>query len=102
MSGSIHKVWLARPTEAWYQLSVDQQQALLAELTELGARLGGKEILFCFSGWSSEQWTYFGVEEYPNIEAVQALADAHLKMGWYRYLESMTILGTRAPASSGG
>lgn len=99
MAGPIYKLFMFKPTEAWYQLSPQEQQAIIAETQGIQRDLGGKTIIECFSGWSSEQWQYFGVEEYPSIEAVQALTAAHLKIGLYRYTEAMTLLGTEAPTS---
>lgn len=102
MSGPVYKLWLAKPTEVWYQLSDDEQQAIFAELNQALARVGGKAIILCNSGWSSEQWPLFGVEEYPNIEAVQALSEAHQKLKWYRYVTSKTVLGTEYASAQSG
>ena len=43
---------------------------------------------------ASEQWPVFGVEEFPNIEAVQEYAEALKELNLARYVESMTVLGT--------
>jgi hypothetical protein len=37
--------------------------------------IGGKEMVACNSSWSNESWTMFGIEEFPDIEAVQRLAE---------------------------
>jgi len=36
----------------------------------------------------------FGVEEFPDIEAVQKLAEMHDELNWHRYVEVMSVLGT--------
>ena len=94
MAQSIYKVFLARPLEAWYQLSQEEQASLLAKVNEALEKAGGKTVVLCNSSWSSEQWQFFGVEEFPNIEAIQKQAALHNELNWLRYIESVTVLGT--------
>ncbi len=91
----IYKLWLMKNTEAWYQLSDEERQAIGRKLEQAIEQVGGKLVLGCYSGWASEQWQAFGVEEYPNIEAVQQLTALHHEMNWFRYIDSMTLLGTK-------
>jgi hypothetical protein len=49
----------------------------------------------CNSVWASEQTQFWGVEEFPDIEAVQKLAQLQAELNWYRYVDSKTILGTK-------
>ena len=37
-------------------------------------KVGGKRVLLCDSSWASEESPIFGVEESPDIEAVQQFA----------------------------
>jgi hypothetical protein len=94
MAQSIYKVFLTRPLEAWYQLSQEEQTSLLAKVNEALEAAGGKTVVLCNSSWSSEQWQFFGVEEFPNIEAIQKQAALHNELNWLRYMESVTVLGT--------
>src|SRR5690242_16762779 len=96
MAQPIYKVYMARPTEAWYQLSEEERGGLLRKLLEAFERVGGKEVVRCDSAWASEQWPFFGLEEYPDIAAEQAHSRFLQELGWHRYLEGMTLLGTRA------
>jgi hypothetical protein len=48
----------------------------------------------CDSSWSSEQWPVFGVEEFPNIEAVQQYAEVLKELNLARCVESMSVLET--------
>ena len=95
MTGPIYKVFLVKPKEAWYQLSQDERKKLGEKLMALTKPAGLKPTLQCWSGWSSEQWPYFGVEEYPNLEAVQKVSQIHQDIDWYRYMDSITVLGTK-------
>ena len=99
MAGPIYKLFLVKPKEAWYQLSEEERSSLRAKVREAGEKVGGKAVVMCASGWSNEQWMGFGVEKFPDIEAVQKLSALHDEIDWLRYVESFTILGTEWPAS---
>ena len=57
-------------------------------------------MITCDSTWSSEKWWFWGVEEYPSIEAVQEYAKVLVEIGWLRYIDSETLLGTAVPQNS--
>ena len=100
MAQPVYKLWRGRFTEAWYQLSADEQQSLMAKVEQTLAQAGGKELVICSSGWADEYWQVFGVEEFPSLEAAQHHHQALQTLNWYRYIESTTTLGTalEAPA----
>jgi hypothetical protein len=95
MSESVYKLWQARGTEAWYQLSKEEQQRLLTAVAEALEAVGGKQVVLCSSGWSNEEWPLFGLEEFPDLGAVQRHQQILLDLDWARYVESRTTLGTR-------
>jgi hypothetical protein len=84
----------ARWTEAWYQLSNEEQQQMLARVGGVLEQVGGKTTLMCNSAWANEEFLFFGVEEYPDIEAAQRHAALLADLNWYRYVESKSMLGT--------
>jgi hypothetical protein len=94
MAGPIYKFFRVRTTEAFYQLSRAERQALLDKIVEIGNQSGLKRLVFCDSSWSNEQWTAFGVEEFVDLEAVQKHTAALDAVDWLRYIESETMLGT--------
>ena len=94
MSESVYKSFQLRPTEAWYQLSKEEQR-LLTAVAEALEGVGGKQVVLCSSGWSNEQWPFFGLEEFPDLGAVQRHQQILLDLDWARYVESRTTLGTR-------
>jgi hypothetical protein len=101
MTKPIYQVWLMkRATEAYFQLSEAERDQYFAKLRQALEQVGGKVVIMCDSAWSSEQWQAFGVEEYPDIEAVQKLAAIHAEMQHFRFIESMTVLGTRSEHES--
>ena len=97
MSQKIYKHYQFKPKDAWYQLSEDEQRQLMGRIEEALEQVGGRSMLVCFSAWSNEQVEYWGVEEFPDLEAVQSLAQLHEEIDWYRYVDSKTLLGTALP-----
>ena len=94
MAQSIYKLWQGRMTEAWHQLSQQEQQRLLSQVMDALNTVGGRELVICDAAWSNERWPIFGVEEFPDLEAVQRHEQMLTDLNWLRYIESRTTLGT--------
>jgi len=94
MAQPIYKLWQGRFTEAWHQLPEEEQQRLLGAVEEALNAVGGKELVICDAAWSNERWPYFGVEEHPDLEAVQRHDRMLTDLNWLRYMESRSTLGT--------
>ena len=97
MAKPIYKVWFVKPNESWYELTTEEQNKLMAHNTESLKQVGAEIILFCNSAWSSEEWLFWGVEKYPDIEAAQMHADNLASVNWFKYGESKVYLGTEMP-----
>ncbi|GAI48969.1 unnamed protein product [marine sediment metagenome] len=95
MAQPVYKLFVGKPTEAWYQLSREERDSVTAKMMESLEKIGVKNVVFCDSSWSSEQWAFFGVEEYPDIEAVQKHAEDLTELNWLRYMKTMSVLGTK-------
>ena len=95
MAEPIYKIFLGRFLEAWYQLSEEEQKSFVAKLDEAFKKAGGKRQVICNSSWSSDQWSIAGIEEFPNIEAVQNYMAAVSELKLFRYVESTSVLGTK-------
>ena len=95
MAQPIYKVFMGRRSEAWFQLSKEEQDGFEAKLNEALEKVGAKRLIVCNSSWSSDQWAFAGVEEFPNIEAVQNYIAAINEFDWFRYVESTNVLGTK-------
>ena len=94
MAQPIYKLFQFRNTEAYYELSQDERNELLGKLDAALQKVGGKRIVICNCSWSSEEWPVFGVEQFPDIEAVQQYAQALAELNLPRYVVSTSILGT--------
>lgn len=82
-------------TEAWYQLSEEEQKTLWSKVEEVDKRAGVKQIIFCNSRWADEGLLDWGVLEYPNMEAYQQKVEELEKLNWWRYFSAKTVLGTK-------
>lgn len=84
MADPIYKFWIMKPTEVGYQMSEEEQSNHLAKIQEALQEVGGKTIITCTPTWSSEEWAACGVEEFPDIEAVQKHSHLLQKLGHFR------------------
>jgi hypothetical protein len=82
-----------RMTEAWYQLSKEEQDSLIAKVMAHREQVGVKSIVGC-RAWAAP-WDFFGVDEYADIETAQKLEDLDAELNWKRYWEGINLLGTR-------
>jgi hypothetical protein len=99
MSQPIYKLFMFRNTEAYYQASEEERNEFFGKLSAAFEKVGGKRLIACNSYWASDQWSIFGVEVFPNIEAVQEYAEAMNELNMPRYVESVSLLGTELPSS---
>lgn len=86
MARPIYKLFMGKPTEAWYQLPEEERTALMQKVQQALADGGGKSVVTCNAAWATEQCIFFGVEEYPSLEAVQQVTQAHFELDWVRYI----------------
>lgn len=94
MAQPIYKVWFVKYKEPWYRLTTEEQNKLIAQIAESLKQLGVENIVLCNSVWSSEEWLGWGVEKYPDLEAVQKHAENLYKLNWFEYVDSQMVLGT--------
>ncbi len=97
MSEPVYKVWFMKYKEPWYRLTGEEQNRLMAKNAESLQQVGGEVIMTRVSVWAAEEWLAWGVEKYPNLEAVQQHANNLFNMNWFLYIESSTSLGVEMP-----
>jgi hypothetical protein len=99
MAGPIYMFSTGRMTEAWHQLSKEEQESLWAKVRANAEAAGAKYIVLCDSRWSSE-WPFFLLTEYPDLESVQRNFALDRELNWFRYVEGDVILGTKREGAS--
>ena len=98
ISKPIYKVWVIKSNPAAAQamaaLSEEATKAMWAKHNAIYKETGSQIVLSCNSYWSNEAYPAFGVSAYPNIEANQKVMQTLTALGWQRYFDSFTVLGT--------
>ena len=94
MAGPIYRVFFVNYKDAWYKLSQEEQNKLNEQNAAFLKELGAELVILCISAWASEEWLGWGVEKYPDIEAVQKQTDHLISLNWFHYMETKTYLGT--------
>ena len=84
-----------RFTEAWYQLSEEGKNSLMARILAINEGSGAEFPVACDCSWSSGQWSLFGIVEISDIEALQQRSKLLNEADLLRYVERMTVLGAR-------
>ena len=67
---------------------------MLAKLGEADNELGAKQLVSANCEWSTPQYSFFGVWEYPSIEAVQKYFAVQHEVGGSEHWESTYVVGT--------
>jgi hypothetical protein len=94
VSGPIYKVWLGKFKDAFYELSEDEQNKLGEKVGQALVQAGGETVIMCNAAWGSENYQGWGVEKFPDIEAVQKHTELLIELNWYHYMDSTSYLGT--------
>ena len=68
---------------------------MLDKLDEINQQFGVERTIICDSGWSNDEWQFFGVDKYPNIEILQEVYKQLDGIQWSRYVVTKSILGTQ-------
>ena len=94
MAGPVYMLGLAKAKEAWYQLSEEERESFMAKVMAFREEDGVKSI---FRGQPTFPggWNRFGVEEYPDFEALHRHQEHMVEIGMSRYIESMNIPATK-------
>lgn len=84
-------------SEAWHQLSEEEQKSLWGKVQEVDRRAGANYLGGYSARWSSEEVEGFGIIEYPDIDKYQKKVEELEALNWWRYFRGKTILGTKDP-----
>ena len=86
---------LGRMKEPWYELSEEERNDRSAKFQQWRDEEGIRTIIACWSAWSTHQWEWFAVMEFPDIEVLQKHTERCAEVDWLRYMHVMTVLGTK-------
>lgn len=95
--GSVYHLFIVRGyREAFYQLSTPERDRFWEKIMENSKAAGARSLLGCYSRWSNELYPAWGVDEFPDMQAVQQCTRANEKIQHFRYIEAETYHGLLA------
>lgn len=98
MSRPIIAITAAKQTEAWHQLSKEEQDRLMAQVMAHRTEVTGVKSIVVSQSLDA-QWDFFVVDEYPDVETMQKLNDLDAELNWRRYWTGMSFLGVKVAES---
>jgi hypothetical protein len=81
--------------DAFLDLAEEEKMAFLRKDRENLDKLGMKAVTMIDCSWSTDEWDYIGVEQWPSLEAIEErelFENEELEV--FKYAESKTLLGT--------
>jgi hypothetical protein len=89
----IIKMYLGRHTPDWDALTAEEQDMLSMEAHAALDMCGGRWTLDCSVIQPEDGWQWFGIEIFPNQQALVQYHDALAALGWYRYVVELNVFG---------
>lgn len=91
----IIRIMFVKLKEEYFKLSEAEQQEFMRRDREKMEELGYKLHFMLDCSWSSDEWQFIGIEEWPSMESIEEISKFHeeeLKVS--KYGEYKTYLGT--------
>lgn len=92
---SIIRLFFAKMKKAFLDLPEEEKVAFMRKDRENLDALGMKAVSMINCSWSSEEWDYIGVEQWPSMDAIkmrEKFENEELEVS--KYVESKTYIGT--------
>jgi hypothetical protein len=94
MGERVINLFMGRMKESWYELPEEEQSQMMEKVGASLDEVGAKRIVIANCEWSRSDYQFFGVQEYPSIEALRKHMEAQRAMGFSSYVESTRVVGT--------
>lgn len=90
----VYRAYLTHETAFARQMEPQELEMKYRQTSDAFRSAGGTPILSAYMRWNNEGYEYFGVERYPNLEALIGYTQFLSSNDWYRIMESRSFLGT--------
>ncbi len=81
--------------EAFISLTEEEKIEFMRKDRENLDKLGMKAVAMVDCSWSNEEWDYIGVEQWPNMEAIEKRKKFEKEeLEIFKFVESKTYMGT--------
>jgi len=98
MTGPIYQIFVGNNNVAanlaWKALPEDERKALQEKDRASREAVGAKSIVLCDSAWADESHPWWGVIEFPDLQARIDHTRALQKIGWTDLSDAFSLLGT--------
>ena len=94
-SKHVIRLFFAKIKDAFLDLSEEEKMAFMRKDRENLDKLGMKAVTMIDCSWSTDEWDYIGVEQWPSLKAIEErelFENEELEV--FKYVESKTLLGT--------
>jgi hypothetical protein len=97
MNESIYQIFVANNSIAgnlaWKALSEDERKALQEKERASREAVGAEAIVFCDSAWADEAHPWWGVLQFPDLQARIEHTRTLQRIGWLDLVNAFTLLG---------
>lgn len=91
----IIRILFAKVKESFLKLTEEEQQEFMRKDREKLEELGYKLHFMLDCSWSTDEWQYSAIEEWPSMEAIKKIEKFHEEtLELSKYVEYKTYLGT--------
>jgi len=98
MNGPIYQIFVSNNSIAanlaWKALSEEERKALEEKERATQEAVGAKDIVFCDSAWADESHPWWGVTQFPDLQARIEHTRMLREIGWLDHFDAFTLLGT--------
>ena len=98
MNGAIYQIFVGNnniaANLAWRTVSEDERKAVQEKERASREAVGAKEIVSCDSAWTDEMHPWWGVLQYPDMQARIEHTRTLREIGWLDVVDAFTLLGT--------
>lgn len=91
---NVFRVYLAREAPTAHLIPEDTRAEIFERVQEAAQSAGALPLLAGYMRWNYEGYEYFGVERFPNMEALITFSQFLTEIGWYRMTDSVSYLGS--------
>ena len=94
-SKPVIRLFFAKMKNAFIELPEEEKMEFMRKDRENLDQLGMKAVSMVDCSWSSDEWDYIGVEQWPNKETIEKREKfENEELEIFKYVESKTYLGT--------
>ena len=95
----VYKLFITRGTDLYFTAAESEREQNLKNINTVMAQVGGKRLMVCET-LTSEEWMFFGLEQFPDMDAAMKYQMLLRKARPKRYTHSLIYFGKPMPAFS--